>query len=51
MENELNTNRKIFTITVDKHWNTSMDLFEKEYRIVSEAREVTGGFEFDIEEV
>jgi hypothetical protein len=44
-------NKKIFTITLDKYWNTSKDLFKKEYKIISEIRKIEEGFECEIEEI
>lgn len=52
MEENIGCEKKIFTIILDQNWNTSKDLFSKEYRIVSEFRKhENGNFEVDIEEV
>lgn len=49
MEEEVKN--EIFTLVFDKNWNTSKDLFKKEYKIISEIKETEDGFEYEIEEV
>lgn len=43
--------KETFTLILDKYWNTSKDLFSKDYRIISEIRETKEGFECEIEEI
>lgn len=49
--NKIGKDKKIFTLTLDKHWNTSKDLLKKEYKIISEIRKTEEGFECEIEEI
>lgn len=51
MKENIGDKKEIFTLVLDKNWNTSKDLFKKEYRIVSEIKETEDGFECEIEEV